>query len=209
MNRRDFVLFGISGLMLAACGKRQKLNALSSESRVLVFGDSVTYGTGANSGEDWPTLLGDLTGWQIINAGIPGDTAEAGKSRIGPLLDEHQPALVIIEIGGNDFLHRRSESAVKQDLKALVSAARSSGAQVVLVGVPSLSVLAVVAGKPNDSSIYEELGKEEDVPVISDVFSDVLSQPELRTDQIHPNAAGYRKMADGIHSALKQLGLAR
>ena len=209
MKRRDFVLFGMSGLMLTACGKRQKFSALSSGSRVLAFGDSVTYGTGANPGEDWPTLLGDLTGWEIINAGVPGDTAEAGKSRIGPLLDEHRPALVVIEIGGNDFLRRRPESAVKQDLKALIDAARSSGAQVVLIGVPNLSFLAVVAGKANDSSIYEELGKEGGVPVISDVFSDVLSQPELRADQIHPNADGYRKMAAGIHSALKQLGLAR
>ncbi|MDR0440772.1 MAG: GDSL-type esterase/lipase family protein, partial [Candidatus Accumulibacter sp.] len=152
---------------------------------------------------------GEATGWQIINAGVPGDTAEAGKSRIGPLLEEHRPALVIIEIGGNDFLRRRSGQAVKQALKVLVDAARSSGAQVVLVGVPTLSLLAVVAGKPDDSPIYEELGKEMGVPVIADVFSDVLSQPELRADQIHPNATGYRKMADGIHSALKQLGLAR
>jgi acyl-CoA hydrolase len=209
MKRREFVLFGISGLVLAACGKRRKFSALSPGSRVLAFGDSVTYGTGAGLGEDWPTLLGGLTGWQIVNAGVPGDTAEAGKSRIGPLLDEHRPALVIIEIGGNDFLRRRPESAVKQDLKALVDAACSSGAQVVLVGVPSLSLLAVIAGKPDDAPIYGELGKEEGVPVIPDVFSDVLSQPGLRADQIHPNAAGYREMAAGIHSALKQLGRAR
>jgi acyl-CoA hydrolase len=209
MKRREFVLFGISGLALAACGKRRKFNMLSPGSRVLAFGDSVTYGTGANPGEDWPTLLGEATGWEVVNAGVVGDTAEAGKSRIGPLLEEHQPALVIIEIGGNDFLHRRSGNDVKQDLKVLVDAVRSSGAQAVLVGVPSLSLLAVVAGKPDDSSIYGELGKEAGVPVISDVFSDVLSQPDLRADQIHPNAAGYRKMADGIHSALKQLGLAR
>ena len=209
MKRRDFVLFGISGLVLTACGKLQKFSTLSPGSRVLAFGDSVTYGTGANPGEDWPTLLGDLTGWKIITAGVPGDTAEAGKVRIGPLLDEHQPALVVIEIGGNDFLRRRPQSVVKQDLKALIGAVRSSGAQVVLIGVPNFSFLAVVAGKADDSSIYEELGKEESVPVISDVFSDVLSQPELRADQIHPNADGYRKMAVGIHSALKQLGLAR
>jgi acyl-CoA hydrolase len=209
MKRRDFVLFGIWGPVLAACGKRREFGTLSPGSRVLAFGDSVTYGTGANPGEDWPTLLGGLTGWQIINAGVPGDTAEAGRSRIGPLLDEHRPALVIIEIGGNDFLRRRPESAVKQDLRALIDAARASGAQAVVVGVPILSFLAVVAGKPDDSAIYAELGKEAGVPVISDVFSDVLSQPELRADPIHPNADGYRKMAAGIHSALKQFGLSR
>jgi acyl-CoA hydrolase len=209
MKRRDFVLFGISGMALAACGKRQKFSVIPTGSRVLAFGDSVTYGTGASSGEDWPTLLGELTGWQIINAGVPGDTAKAGKSRIGPLLDEHKPALVIIETGGNDFLRRRQESAVKQDLKALVNAARSAGAQVALIGVPSLSVMTVVAGKAADASIYEELGKEENIPVISDVFSDVLSRPELCSDKIHPNSVGYRQMAAGIHSALKKMELAR
>ncbi|MDR3300354.1 MAG: arylesterase [Candidatus Accumulibacter sp.] len=196
-------------MALAACGKRQKFSAFSSGSRVLAFGDSVTYGTGASAGEDWPTLLGGLTGWQIVNAGVPGDTAEAGRARIGTLLDEHQPELVIIEIGGNDFLRRRPPDAVKQDLKALVAAARSAGAQVVLVGVPELSLLASLAGKASDSAIYGELGKEEGVPVIADVFSDILSRPELCADKIHPNAAGYRQMAAGIHATLKRLGLAR
>jgi acyl-CoA hydrolase len=144
----------------------------------------------------------------MINAGVPGDTAEAAKSRIGPLLEEHRPALVIIEIGGNDFLRRRPESAVKQDLSALIRAARSAGAQVVLIGVPSLSLVAVVAGKAADAALYGELGEEEGVPVIEDVFSDVLSRPELCADKIHPNAAGYRKMASEIHAALKRLGLA-
>jgi acyl-CoA hydrolase len=208
MKRRDFLLFGISGIALAACGKRRKLSALAPGSQVLAFGDSVTHGTGAGSGEDWPTRLAALTGWQIVNAGVPGDTAEAGKSRIRPLLDEYKPALVLIEIGGNDFLRRRPASAVKQDLKALVAAVRSANAQPLLVGVPELSLLAAF-GKPGDSPIYAEIGKEEGVPVIPDVFSDILSRPELCADRIHPNAAGYRRMAEGIHAALKELGLAR
>ncbi|MDR2613818.1 MAG: GDSL-type esterase/lipase family protein [Candidatus Accumulibacter sp.] len=208
MKRRDFIVFGISGAVLAACGARQKWSALAPGSQVLAFGDSVTYGTGAGAEEDWPTLLGEATGWRIVNAGVLGDTAEAGRSRLPPLLDEYKPALVIIEIGGNDFLRRRQEKAVKQDLKALIDAARSSGAQVVLIGVPNLSVLAVVAGVAKDSPIYGELGKEEGVPVIADVFSGVLSRPELCADRIHPNADGYRQMAEGIYGALKQLGLA-
>jgi acyl-CoA hydrolase len=208
MKRRDFLLLTLSGLALAACGSRQKLSALPLGSRVLAFGDSVTYGTGANPGEDWPTLLSELTGWQIINAGIPGDTAEAGKSRLQGLLDEHRPVLVIIEIGGNDFLRRRQASAVKQDLKTMIAAVRAANAQPLLIGVPELSLLAAF-GKPGDSPIYAELGKEEKLPVIPDVFSDILSKPELCADKIHPNAAGYRRMADGIRAALKDLGLAR
>lgn len=209
MKRRGFISIGIALLAVAACGKKAKLSALPAGSRVLAFGDSVTFGTGAGPGEDWPTLLGGLTGWQVMNAGIPGDTAEAGKSRIRGLLDEHTPALVIIEIGGNDFLHRRPASAVKQNIKFLVSAAKGAGALVVLIGVPELSVLAVVAGKPGDAPIYLELGKEEGVPVIANVFSDILARPELCADRIHPNAQGYRQMASGIHAGLKSVGLAR
>jgi acyl-CoA hydrolase len=209
MKRRDFVSFGIVALAVAACGKKQKLTALPAGSKVLAFGDSVTFGTGAAPGEDWPTLLAGLTSWQITNAGIPGDTAEAAKSRIRGLLDEHTPALVIIEIGGNDFLRRRQPSAVKEDIKFLIAAAKNAGSQVVLIGVSELSLLAVVAGKAGDSPIYQELGKEEGVPIVADVFSDILSRPELCADKIHPNAQGYRQMASGIHAGLKNIGLAR
>jgi len=212
MKRRDFVLFGLFGwsaMVLSACAKKPAFSPFPSGSRVLAFGDSVTFGTGAGEGEDWPTLLGGLSGWVVTNAGVPGDTAEAGRSRIPALLEEHKPALVIIEIGGNDFLRRRPASAVKNDLRELVTTVRQAGAQPVLVGVPELSVLAVVAGKPSDSPIYEEIGKEENVPVVSGVFSEVLSRPELCSDKIHPNASGYRQMAAGIHSGLIRLGLAR
>jgi acyl-CoA thioesterase-1 len=209
MNRRAFFVLGIYSIALTACNKKPKLIALPGDSRVLAFGDSVTYGTGAAAEEDWPTLLGGLTGWKMTNAGVPGDTAEAAKSRIQGLLDEHKPGLVIIEIGGNDFLHRRPPSAVKADIKFLIEAAKIAGAQVVLIGVPELSLLSVVAGKARDSPIYQELGKEAGVPVIADVFSDILSRPELCTDKIHPNAQGYQQMATGIHAGLKNIGLTR
>jgi len=208
MKRRDFVLMTLAIASLTGCSKKAKLSAIPLGSPVLAFGDSVTFGTGAGDGEDWPTLLAGLTGWKVINAGIPGDTAEAGRTRIQGLLDEYKPVLVIIEIGGNDFLRRRPPGAVKQDLKALIGTARQSGAQVVLIGVPELSILALVAGKAVDSPIFEELGKEEGVPIIGNVFSDVLSRPELCADKIHPNAQGYQQLTTGIHSGLKRLGLA-
>lgn len=209
MKRRDFVTLGVVAFAVAACGKKQKLTALPAGSKVLAFGDSVTFGTGAAPGEDWPTLLAGLTSWHVTNAGLPGDTAEAGKSRIRGLLDEHAPALVIIEIGGNDFLRRRAPSAVKEDIKFLIAAAKNAGAQVVLIGVPELSLLAVVSGKAGDSPIYRELAKEERVPLIADLFSDILSRPALCADKIHPNAQGYQKMASGIQAGLKNIGLVR
>ncbi|HRE16919.1 MAG TPA: arylesterase [Rhodocyclaceae bacterium] len=207
MQRREFLTFLGLGL-LAACGKPQRLPTVAAGASVLAFGDSVTFGTGASPGEGWPARLAEATGWNIHNAGIPGDTAQNGKSRLPALLDEHQPALVIVEIGGNDFLRRRPPNAVKEDLREIIRTARQTGAQVVLVGVPELSLLAAVARRLSDSPIYEALAEEEKIALIPDVFSEVLAKPELCADQIHPNAQGYRQMAEGMHARLRELGLA-
>jgi len=103
---------------------------------VLAFGDSVTFGTGAGSSEDYPALLATATGWNIINAGIPGDTAQKGQSRIESLLKQHNPQLVIIGLGGNDFLRRRPEQAVKEDLRNIVVQVQNSGAIAALIAAP-------------------------------------------------------------------------
>ena len=207
MKRRTLISILAIGVLLGACGKPPRLPTIERGASVLAFGDSVTFGTGAAAGEDWPTLLASQTGWRIENAGVPGDTAEAGKERIQALLDEHRPALVIIEIGGNDFLRRRLPKAVKEDVRRMIQAARKAGAQVVLVAVPEFSLLGAVTRKPSDSPIYRELGDEEKIPVVSDVFSDILGRPELCADQIHPNAQGYLQMASGIQAYLKKVGL--
>lgn len=208
MQRRQFILASLAATLAAACGRPPKLAPLPAGSRVIAFGDSVTYGTGAGAGEDWPTRLAALTGWQISNAGVPGDTAEAAQARVAALLGDSPPALVIIELGGNDFLKRRAAQAVKQDLRNIVGRFQQAGVQVVLVAVPELSLLGVLAGKPSDSPIYRELAEEAQVPLIADVFSDVLGRPELCADRIHPNGEGYRVMAEGIFAALRKIGLA-
>ena len=190
----------------AGCRKSPKLSAVAPGQTVLAFGDSVTFGTGAAPGEDWPSLLALKTGWRIVNAGIPGDTAQNGKARIQGLLDEHRPALVIIEIGGNDFLRRQTPKNVKEDIRHIVKAVQQAGAQVALVSVPELSVLGIVAGKPSDSPIYEELADDEKVHLVPNVFSEILARPELCADRIHPNALGYLQMATGIHARLQAVG---
>ena len=209
MKRRTFLSLFTVALLLNACGKSKKLPAITAGKSVLAFGDSVTFGTGATPGEDWPTLLARQTGWLIENAGTPGDTAEAGKRRFASLLELHKPTLVIIEIGGNDFLRRRAPKAVKEDLRSMIHAARQQGAQVVLIAVPELSLLGALTRAPADSPIYEELGDEENIPVIGQVFSEILSHPELCADQIHPNAKGYQHMAEGFYKALVKIGLAK
>lgn len=209
MKRRQFIASVLIALALLGCGEAPRLQPVSAGSTVLAFGDSVTHGTGAGAGEDWPTLLAGQTGWNVINAGIAGDTAVAGKGRIADLLETHRPELVIVEIGGNDFLRRRAQGEVKEDLRAILQQVARKGARAVLVAVPELSLMGVLAGRPVDAPIYAQLAEEEGVPLIPDVFADVLSQPELCADRIHPNAAGYAHMVAGILAELRRIGLAR
>lgn len=208
VSRRRLLVAGLLGPLVVACGRKQRWAQVPPGAPVLAFGDSVTYGTGAAAGEDWPTLLASRTGWRIVNAGIPGDTAEAATARIGPLLAAHRPVLVIIELGGNDFLKRRPATAVKASLQAIVREVRAAGAQPLLVAVPELSLLGVVARRPSDAPLYRELADAESLPLVEGVFADVLARPELCADAIHPNADGYRVMADGLHRALVGAGIA-
>ena len=139
-----------------------------------------------------------------MNAGIPGDTADRAKSRIAALLQENKPALVIIELGGNDFLRRRAASEVKEDLRAMIQAVKAAGAVPVLVAVPELSLGLLGL---SDAPLYAALAKEEKVWLVPEVFAKVLANEALRADRIHPNAQGYQAMADGIAQSLGKAGL--
>lgn len=194
-------------LGLSACGNDPQYRPLPAGTVVLAFGDSVTHGTGAKPGEDYPSLLAQQTGWKVINAGIPGDTAREAKDRIDPLLREYQPGLVIVELGGNDFLRKRQAARVKQDLHSIVSASEQFGAITVLVAVPRLSLLRAGVGALKDADIYAELAAESPLVLIENVFSDVLSDETLRADPVHPNAEGYRVFTASLVAALRSTGL--
>lgn len=193
--------------LLVGCDSGPTFERLSAGSQVIAFGDSVTFGTGARTGEDYPTLLARHSGWEVVNAGVPGDTAQAARERIHEVLQQQEPALVIVELGGNDFLKRRAAQAVKEDLRSILQAVKQQGAIPVLVAVPQFSVFGASLGSLSDSPIYEELAVEENVLLIPKVFSQVLSQNGLKADPIHPNAQGYQVLAEGMIETLTKAGL--
>ena len=193
-------------VFLAACGGGKKATPLPAGAPVLAFGDSVTFGTGAAPGEDYPTRLAAITGWNITNAGVPGDTAEAAKGRIRAALEQSAPALVIVELGGNDFLRRRPEGQIREDLRNILAEIRAARIPVVLVAVPRFSLLGAAVGALPDAELYEQLAEEEKVPLVPKVFARILSDPGLKSDQIHPNAEGYRQLAEGIAELLRDAG---
>ncbi len=196
-------------LLLVGCSAdKPAYQALEPGATVLAFGDSITYGTGAARGEGYPENLATALDWVVVNAGIPGEQASQGKQRIASALAEHQPELVIIELGGNDFLRKRPAGKVKEDLRHIISEVQRSGAVAVLVAVPRLSLARATMGLLKDSPIYAELAEEEAVLLFADRLSAILSDQDLVADRIHPNADGYARMASELAAFLRSHGLA-
>ena len=193
--------------LLAACGTDERHPALPAGATVLVLGDSLSYGTGASRGEDYPSLMADMTGWNVINAGVPGDTTAEGLERLPGLLETHQPRLVVVELGGNDLLRHLPEAQVLANLQAILAAIRTRDIPAVVLAVPRPSAFGSAMGRLADAPLYGGLG--EGVIVIPDILSEVLSDAALKADPIHPNAAGYRQVAVKLHDALRERGFVR
>lgn len=209
MNRRGLLLAATA--TLAACGKRKPatLQALPAGAVVLALGDSITHGTGAAPEAAYPALLAELTGWKVVNGGVPGDTSAQALARLPALLTEHQPALVIVSAGGNDFLRRLPETDTETNLRRAVATAREAGAQVLLVAVPRPTLVAAIGAGLSDHPLYAKLASELALPLHAGGWARVLGDEKLRSDQIHANAAGYREFAQGLAATLRASGLLR
>jgi len=187
-------------LLLAGCGKAPKLPALAANDVVVAFGDSLTYGTGAKAEESYPVVLGQLINRQVVRAGVPGEVTAQGVLRLPQMLDEHSPQLVIVCLGGNDMLRRADPAQTKANLHAMLQMLKERGIAAVLVGVPRPALLA---GAPE---FYEELAKEFAIPYEGGIVKDVLYSADTKSDPIHPNAEGYRRMAQAIAELLRKAG---
>jgi len=205
--RRRAVLAAVLA-SLAACGRKApRAQAVPPEATVLALGDSLTSGVGASPDTAYPAVLQRLTGWKIVNGGVSGDTSAQALARLPDLLQAHQPALVIVGIGGNDFLRRQSAAATRANVRQICLEARASGAQVLLVAVPELSLMAAAAGRLSDHALYGDIAGELKIPLHARGWSGVLADERLRADAVHANAAGYERFAQGLADTLKATGL--
>lgn len=192
----SFTLIVLFTVFQTGCSEEPTLQPISTDATVLAFGDSLTYGTGTSRDKAYPAVLESLINRQVINAGIPGEVTKEGLRRLPRLLSEHQPDLLILCHGGNDILRKLDMVKAKNNIQQMIDLAREQQTQVILIGVPEFGLFL------DPAPIYQEIAEENNLPILSDALSDILSSAQLKSDHIHPNSSGYQQFAEKIADLL-------
>jgi lysophospholipase L1-like esterase len=190
----------IALVLAAACGERPRLAPLPADAVILAFGDSLTFGTGAAEEESYPAQLEQLIGRRVVRAGVPGEVTAHALARLPAELDAHSPRLLLLCIGGNDFLRRTGTAQAEQNVRAMVKLARNRGIGVLLIGTPEPGLLLT------PPAFYAGIAEEFDLIYEGEVIAEVLRDAALKSDPIHPNARGYRLIAERLATALRESG---
>jgi lysophospholipase L1-like esterase len=170
----------------------------SSGTSIVAFGDSLIYGVGSTPEHDFISLVSSAIGEPIINLGVSGNTTEAALERIDDIW-QYDPKIVIILLGGNDYLRRVPMDTTFANLGAIVDEIHAHGAAVLLLGVRG----GLIRDTYNDR--FEKFAREKKVGFVPNVLDAIISEKELMSDAIHPNDAGYRIIANKVTPALKQM----
>jgi lysophospholipase L1-like esterase len=186
--------------LVACSSKPPSLPRLGADDVIVAFGDSLTFGTGAQPTESYPAVLRELIGHEVVGAGVPGETTAQAMQRLPEVLDRYRPRLVLLCLGGNDLLRKMDPHVIEANLRTMVRTMRDRGIAVVLIGVPTPGLL------PRTAAFYETLADDLQIPLEGEVLESVLMKNEFKSDPIHPNAAGYRKMAEAVAALLRAAG---
>jgi acyl-CoA thioesterase-1 len=177
---------------------------------LLVLGDSISAGYGLPSGSGWVKLLSDRIAakklpWQVVNASISGDTTAGGLARLPALLAREHPALVVIEQGGNDGLRGNDLAVMQTNLEAMVQAARSAGAHVLIIGMRLPPNYGNVYTS-HFEAVFHDVAKKFGVPLVPFFFNGFAERIELfQADRIHPTVAAQPLLLDNVWPTLAPL----
>ena len=216
-QRRDFIL---SGALL--CGGAQGAVPVegqrpdpktAGEKSILVLGDSLSAEYGLARGSGWVSLLSkrlqqEKSPYRVLNASISGDTTSGGRSRLGALLSQHRPAVVIIELGGNDALRGLPLSMSEANLAAMAAEAIAAQAKVLLVGVQVPPNYGTDYAQ-RFAAMFEKVAKERKAPLVPSILKGLSEDPDpakwFQADRIHPLGSAQPMMLDNIWPALQKL----
>lgn len=173
--------------------------SLPLDTKVLTFGDSLTFGYGVARDKSYPSVLVDLLHVTVINEGISGELSAQGLARLSSALERHKPDILVLCHGANDILRKQDLTQTKANLNQMVKMAKDKGIYVLLVGVPTFDILSF-----NVPSFYYEVAKENRIEIEDKSLKKVLEGENLKSDQVHPNEQGYDLMAKNIARILSE-----
>ncbi|MFY9509873.1 MAG: arylesterase [Rubrivivax sp.] len=213
IGRRELLVVAHCSLLLAALGARPAKAQPARAKKLLVVGDSLSAEYGLQRGSGWVALLAARIGrdklpWDVVNASISGDTTSGGRSRLAPLLAQHKPALVVIELGGNDALRGLPLAMTQANLTEMARAAKAAGAKPVIVG---MAVPPNYGKKYGDDffALFAQVAKAEGAALVPFLLHGVADIPDAETmfqpDRIHPKAEAHPRMLDNVWPVLKPL----
>jgi acyl-CoA thioesterase-1 len=201
LQRFSLVVLGLlvlGGIYYVRAGS-SRAAAPTSGTAVIALGDSLVSGKGASAGRDFVAVLSRRLRTPIINAGRSGDTSAEALARLDRDVLSRDPRVVIVLLGGNDFLQKVPRDQTFANLSTIVDRIRRRGAAVVLVGInPGLWMDPYAAE-------FEDLARRLEAGLVPDILADILGNSALMSDAIHPNDRGYELMADRIEPMLRGL----
>jgi len=165
-------------------------------SRIVCLGDSLTYGVGASKGLDFPSRLAEITGIEVINSGVSGNTTADALARLEADVLEYEPDVVLITLGGNDLKNRVGEGTARANLLAIIQGIQETGAMVILGG------LEIPLYGKGFSKMYRSLARQTGTVLIPNILEDIFGRRGMMSDPIHPNNKGYEIMTGYFHQAL-------
>jgi acyl-CoA thioesterase-1 len=177
---------------------------------ILVFGDSLSAGYGLPAGSGWVSLLEqrlkrDRLDYTIVNASISGETTLGGRNRIADALAEHKPAVVIVQLGGNDGLRGNSIEETRRNLIAIVGASRKAGARVLLVGMRIPPNYGKVYTRRFEA-LFAEVARQQNASLVPFMLQGFADKPEwFQSDGIHPAVEAQPRILDNIYRRLRAL----
>jgi len=214
MIRRHFVL----ALLAAAAftfGLDRHARADPAAPVLLVVGDSISAAYGLPAGAGWVDLLAERLAAQrfpqrVVNASITGDTTAGGRARLPALLARHQPAIVVLELGGNDALRGGNLASTRDNLAAMVAAVQRSGAKALIIGMKVPPNYGPTYVREFDA-LFAGVAKAHKVPLVPFFFEGFGEKNEMfQADRIHPTAAAQPLLLDNVWPVLRpMLGIPR
>jgi acyl-CoA thioesterase I len=177
---------------------------------ILVFGDSLSAAYGIAQARGWVALLAERLkrehpDYSVVNASISGDTTAGGAARMRKTLEQHKPAIVILELGGNDGLRGMAATQIRTNLTAIIREAQTSGARVLLVGVKMPPNYGEVYSQSFEA-VFRELARTHSIALVPFLLEDFADKPEFfLPDRLHPSEAAQPLMLERVWPALRPL----